>query len=886
MFIMMVDPVSGQTDPHAVLDSVYIEAHEMHIFQGDNPDTPLEEPEENVWFMDRVAWRIPKDEDTVYGYVAPEAVRGGNIIQRNLYNSPVVGQVFGPGEYSAYSNPDNPPRVENVTSGMYTGFLSWTFPEGADRNYSLSVRRGVDINFTEFYNSTTNLSLFVTTNNSLSLADNVTSAVYSDLGYPLDLLLTSINMTWNGELNGGNVTFSVSADNGTNWSILTKGTKMEFPSEPGLMKWKVELERLVDPDGSLGPSPRIDDLSMSLLHLAALDKIYYQTEFEMDMDPDSGLQFYYPLPFDTQFTSMVVFVYLDPWVTIEADGLNLVLLDETLSVGKDTYIHMASGHEPNLTFDLAWGENPHDADDEVAGYMEPLVTGIMGAILIAVGGMLVFTRGGAGKPRDERSNILRKLEMLKAKKGRYLLEKDEGTMDPEEVERMVADVDEEIGGLEARLDDLQDTPSGTDDPETDDTTLMLGMINAGATAQFEQNSIDLGSSYNVELSLRLPRDLEFDETNMIGLTKQQDFQGIRYVWDVSKDLVATIQSTNKDLVEYLNNSAVADVIVNIKTVNVESLPPAMVVTMDLNITIIAKIYHLEVPDSVALPEGTRLDYVNADAVRLAYEQKLFDRDDLTDGFSGELEAALESFDASPFITFDEKSWEFDDNTKHMTDDDPVIVRIYADAQLGNGGGSGAAAALLADLRAIFQFDEGSPTLGSSAIGNSPVTGATGIPVPQAIPELVGIPGWRVNYFVVLPYGIEIEGVTNDEYTNGVFGQNNLADYGIESGTAKLLDDNYERQHFLLLQLDDTNSISGSQEKTNVNLVITPIFLVTIPIIQGFLGIIIFFIVLIVGYRRGTKKRRDAKKRRKLQRKLAGVGPREDDSWLDVEDEFE
>lgn len=386
-----------------------------------------------------------------------------------------------------------------------------------------------------------------------------------------------------------------------------------------------------------------------------------------------------------------------------------------------------------------------------------------------------------------------------------------------------------------------------------DTTIpregLMGFINAGATAKFSSDKVDV--NYTMTITIILPTDITF--TNLENLTEIQipDSDGRRaYKWGdpANKSISGILKSTKAPV--YTSDKTEATVVVDIYSISVGSglVPNLKDISASINLEVIAQIYHVGIETyGIELPGDVTFEYINADAIRLALDKNIVVLDNISSSIydiTNSLNDSLRKSFSDPTIGLSfEYDWSTlkDSNGKYIYDlnnmKEDVPIRII--------------------LKTSFTYKMGGTSTTSSSSGEfikqkleSAMT-LMKIPVPLS---LQGIKGWDTLYRVIFPEGIDIAGVS------------------VPDGEAKIGSIG-GRQYFEYL-VRGIGASENPKVDISVSIGITPMFLLTIPLIKivviTVVGLIVLVIVYKVARRKNIKERKEKKKEEKIRKRAERI----------------
>ena len=274
--------------------------------------------------------------------------------------------------------------------------------------------------------------------------------------------------------------------------------------------------------------------------------------------------------------------------------------------------------------------------------------------------------------------------------------------------------------------------------ETDDLEIIKGFLNAGARAEFSVDSMEFSEEYMAEVMLILPENMKFKDT----AASESLYKGrYSYLWDPSLPLEGTIISTkapqyNKSRIEL--DATIDFQKFNINLFNLESSSLSTKFTGKLDF------YQIEVTKEMkdVLPAEVKIDYINADVIRLAYHKGLLDLDEIEEM----IREKIEKYEKKISDSLGEKiyiSVNIDDSTlngydiENMDNKPSIVVRGSTKVEIPLSGGAenldGVKSSFIIK-RVNFDF------------------------------ELPSLKDWKINLQVILPKGIEILKISDKEGT--------------------------------------------------------------------------------------------------------------------------
>jgi len=366
--------------------------HQIMVLQGDDPNTVVEEPKDRLFVLDRTYWSIPWNNTEVYTYIPPLAK------DISLDHVVAVDQdgtsVYLPGEFSAQTNPGDPPATGWTREGTYSAFYSWRFPEEAQRGRSYTMDVDSTLDFRTFDGELTNGGDWDTSGGMLMLLPDLTSSTYVSGMNLAGLDILSVDMSIQGR-SLENMTFDASADNGTIWSPIVEGTPLETPGPGNEFRWRVSFTQ----DGSMQDLPALERVVFDILYTPESTDIWLETSYTLDL-PEEGVEFDFSFPFDGDGTGFIVYVYTDDDMPFGVNGTDVEQTVDPAYVGKRVYRHL-SGYYASLITLAVNVEEPRPAETE-AGTSSPWIWVMVGLVLLLVAllGMAYLRNGGTGVSKE------------------------------------------------------------------------------------------------------------------------------------------------------------------------------------------------------------------------------------------------------------------------------------------------------------------------------------------------------------------------------------------------------------------------------------------------------------------------------------------------------
>ena len=271
--------------------------------------------------------------------------------------------------------------------------------------------------------------------------------------------------------------------------------------------------------------------------------------------------------------------------------------------------------------------------------------------------------------------------------------------------------------------------------EIDDLDVIRGFLNAGASAEFAIDPMDFSAEYSPTIRLILPENMRLPN---VDAAEQQDGERYSYSWDPADGVSGDIISTKAPL--YDQSKVELDATLDFKKFKVDILA---IESSSLSTDFAGELrfHHFELTDVIRdlLPLEVNIDYINADVLRMVYDKDLVDFDELEKMLKEKTEEyetkISESLGEKIYINIDilESTLEGYD-IENMDNSPPIEITgsTHVDIPLAGGGD---------------KLDEGQ----SSFILKS-------VNFDFEVPALEG---WKINLTVILPKGIEIIKVTDN-----------------------------------------------------------------------------------------------------------------------------
>jgi hypothetical protein len=383
---------------------------------------------------------------------------------------------------------------------------------------------------------------------------------------------------------------------------------------------------------------------------------------------------------------------------------------------------------------------------------------------------------------------------------------------------------------------------------------LIGFLNAGATATFSSGKVD--ANYTMTITVVLPRDITFAEPqNLTRGTDIENREAYRWSDPANKSISGMLKSTRPSAEkarspEYAKDKTLATIVVDIPTITIGKglIPNPKEISADVKLDITAEIYRVSIETyGIELPEDVKFKYINADAIRLALSENVASLDNISSNIYVKTDSLNDSLRKSfndPTIGL---SFEYDWSTlrekdssgkekyiydlNNMKEDVPIRIRLKTTFTYKMGGTSETAS--LAFIKSKLE----------SAITLMKVS------VPLS---LQGIKGWDSRYRVIFPEGIVIADVSAPNAVIGNIGG---------------------RQYFEYL-VEGVGMSEDPKVDLSVSIGITPMFLLTIPLIRiiviSLVAIIVIVIVYKVARRKKAKERKQKKKEEKMRKRAERI----------------
>ena len=422
--------------------------HQIFMMQGDNPDTEEVEPRDLVVITDRSFWSIPAEVDTIYTFIPATAE---HVLCDNVVPVPYQNQtLFMPGRFSASVNPDDPPTSGVLDSGEAHGMAYWSFPAEADRSEVTSLVFSSDEDWQDFDPDLTDGGELNISSGGLSLAMNVTEAVYTSKMYTGGIGIVSVNMSVVGE-EKGNMSFEVTWDNGTTWQPIDEAEPLQADGSGNGFRWRVTMNRSLPMDAT----PVLDGVTFDVTFVPEQTELWLETTYHVPIPSDGPLEMRLVFPFDDASSGLILLAYFDDDMVLDVNGTAVTKEVDGTYPGKTTYFHMQGAHDESVTLTIT------DTSEEDDSSWGPLLALAIVMVLVLVVLAIYAMRGGpettpvpseehGSEPDDDTgegangSPVMEELERTKANILEEISELDrmydEGQIDDEEHEERRAEL--------------------------------------------------------------------------------------------------------------------------------------------------------------------------------------------------------------------------------------------------------------------------------------------------------------------------------------------------------------------------------------------------------------------------------------------------------------
>jgi hypothetical protein len=349
--------------------------HQIHVYQGDDPNTDEKEPRDRVRVVEYTRWLVPWNSSQLYHYMPEDASR--ITLDNVAYVSTSQGPTYTHGPYSAALNPDNPPTVGWVTEGTFAGYYGWAFSEAAETTRPAVLSLLSEVEFIDYDSTQTNGSHWVIGNETLELAPGVPMSNYTYRGYEFGDDIISVRMNATPLANEENITYWASEDNGTSWYMAENGTDLNLSSLGNQFRFRIEMSQ----NTSLNNTPVLDKLTV-IVSYSPID-IWLQSSYELELKKD-GLEWDVWFPFD-QGAGLVILAYVDPDVKVDVNGTSTTLGEHASYPGKVVYMHMSGPFSSVLTFTI-------QEEEEDAGLSTSMLLALVVVLILIVAVALAYVR--------------------------------------------------------------------------------------------------------------------------------------------------------------------------------------------------------------------------------------------------------------------------------------------------------------------------------------------------------------------------------------------------------------------------------------------------------------------------------------------------------------
>ena len=342
--------------------------HQVIAVQGDDPSTELLEQEKQITVLDRTQWSIPRNTEEIFIPV-PEGAK--DVVIEQVEHQGLT--IYQPGAFSREKNPDTSFHSALVTEGKWTGYYSWRFPEGVNRDTSSDLAIDTDDDFEFFDENFTTAAEWTIDGGSLSLAPGVEEGIYTSPRYIAGNDILSIFGLYSMSGDPGNMTVQVSEDNGTTWVDLANDAYTAMTDEGPNLRWRV----LMNQDVSLNNTPVLERLDLSVTYLTINTVIWIQTDYQLEI-PDDGIDWALEFTFDFEATILVFIGYFDDDYEVTIFGTEMTMGTSDNYPDKTYYRKMGGAYESIVTLRV---EPPSDSDGE-ANFL--LIVGLPLVIILVV----------------------------------------------------------------------------------------------------------------------------------------------------------------------------------------------------------------------------------------------------------------------------------------------------------------------------------------------------------------------------------------------------------------------------------------------------------------------------------------------------------------------
>lgn len=356
MLIMLLGPATVAAFPHWGDASVGVTPyHQLTMMQGDDPNSPEVAPRDQVAVVERSFWKVPWNSSEIFTYIPPEArkVSVDNIKEISHQGT----SIFIPGDFSKATNPDDPPTTGWLEGSENEGYYFWRFPKDVSRDQLANLTFTSSADFNDTDPNMTKTEEWNVSDGSLSLAENVSEAIYVSKRYTGGVDIVTLNVTFGAE-HGQNMTFDVSIDNGTTWYAISPGTPLPLDDIGGVFRWRVTMTQNL----SHNATPLLYGVTFDVEFTPRYTDIWIEAMYMVDILKGELVidQFF---PFDSTTSTFVFVGYLDLDMDLQVNGTEVIRTEGGAYPGKATYTHMTGGHDPVLTFTIT-DTSTHDGEDD------------------------------------------------------------------------------------------------------------------------------------------------------------------------------------------------------------------------------------------------------------------------------------------------------------------------------------------------------------------------------------------------------------------------------------------------------------------------------------------------------------------------------------------